>query len=131
MPTTFIGTGVGAGGTLTAAVIIRAARDILKDTQAESRWSDIVLIRYMNAGQRELFEARPYLLLKSDDTLDTITEPTALGSTVTSTLDNTWALPLASFTAAQALKEDDADTENAQRASRLMKNFYDRVRPNG
>lgn len=106
---------------MTAATPIADARLILNDSSVSPRWTDTVLLGYLNEGLRKACDVRPDLLLAAGGAMGTFTTLANTGATFP--LADSASAPLTAYIAAKALAEDDADKENMARSQARMTEF--------
>jgi hypothetical protein len=108
-----------------SSVPIKEARRILHDTESTGyRWSDAQLIKYLNEAQYDLRHKRPEFWLDSAGSLQDLVVVVSLSTETL--LEDRISDKLASFIVFKALSEDDADTENLNRAN-IHKSQYDEL----
>lgn len=100
-----------------ASDVIDAARVNLQDPVATYRWSDAIMIDFLNRGIRDVRKRRPDSILDSDAELVSWTAVTATSDTLI--VDDVFLSFLIYYTTARALEIDSDDTENLARAQRF------------
>tara|TARA_R110002074_G_scaffold139781_3_gene285754 strand:- start:6768 stop:7103 length:336 start_codon:yes stop_codon:yes gene_type:complete len=107
-----------------SSVPIKEARRILHDTDSPYRWPDSQLIGYLNQAQYDLRHKRLEFWLDSSGAFqDTVI---AINLNTEILLEDRLSDKLASFIVFKALSEDDADTENLNRAA-IHKALYEEL----
>ena len=103
---------------ITCDTCLTRSRGLLNDEDAGAyRWSDEVLLVFLNASFDDFFARRPDLLVKPDGVNATEGEAcfASLGGTV-DFLPRKYADAIAYGCAARALEQDNSDTANQQNA---------------
>jgi len=106
-------------------VISSRARPILADVYADGdaaqRWSDTLLITWLNEGTRLIAEKRPESLLTAAYTMATYADIAGIGDTVI--VPDKYRDALTDFVCSRALDQDSQDERDLERAKGYMKNF--------
>lgn len=108
-----------------ASEVISEARRILHDQNETYRWPDSDLIKYLNQGQRDLYTKRPEFWMNDLGAINLLAPAIALTTDLTISDDRVTS-HLANFVVYKALSEDNADTENFNRAL-AFKAQYDEI----
>jgi len=106
-------------------VITNRVRPILDDEYADGnatqRWTDAILLAWLNDGQRLVADLRPESLLSAAYTMTTYADLAAIGST--SVLPDRYQEALVDYVCARALNEDAQDERDLARADSHFKQF--------
>ena len=103
---------------ITAENIIKRVRRALHDDDSGAyRWPDDVLVDYINDAQYDLREKRPEFWLDSSSILIGIVLADPALLTKDLLLEDSLMRGVSAFVIYRALSEDDADTENLNRAA--------------
>jgi hypothetical protein len=104
-------------------VITNRARFILADTVtgATQRWSDAILLVWLNDGGRLIATLRPDSTLTAAWTLTDWADLAAIGNTVP--LADKYREPLVDYVVARALAQDSQDKRDLARATEHFKQF--------
>lgn len=111
---------------LTATKIIDKARRDLKDLIATFRWSDVILVTYINDAQYDLLRKRPEYWFDSNLDIQALVPADANSMGLDLLLPDSILENIAAFITSKALSEDDADNENLQRAQ-IFQSQYDEI----
>ena len=115
---------------ITAQKIIDRVRRTLHDTNSSAyRWPNSVLINYINDGLNDLYNRRPEFWL-NDNTLvlQDLLEALETDMTVDLLVSGRTLQGLSGFVIYRALSEDDADTENLNRAVVYRSQYEELIR---
>ena len=105
---------------MTANEVVTEARVDLADSGGV-RWSNNTLVTYVSDGQLALMRKRPSLMLEAAGSLQTVSDLAGINSVLK--VDATWRAALVHYVVHRALLEDDADTENLERAATRLGMF--------
>lgn len=101
-------------------VITDRARRILNDPSS-TRWTDAVLIDFLNDGVQYISDMRPDSLLTASYTLGTVTDVTVIGNTVS--IGDRYREALAHFVASRAFATEGKNRRDLARADASAKQF--------
>lgn len=108
---------------MTAAHVITDRVRPLVDDTGSNRWSDALLITYLNDGVRLVTDNLPESLLSNAYTRATLAEATVIGSTLS--VDERYRGALADYVCARAFLTDGQDRYDLARAALHARNFAD------
>jgi hypothetical protein len=107
-------------------VITNRARVILDDTVlATYRWTDAVLLAWLNEGARLIAEKRPESLLTAPYTMATYADISALANTVI--LPDKYRDALVDFVCSRALDQEAQDERDLARSQDFMGKFISKA----
>jgi hypothetical protein len=99
-------------------VITNRVRPILADNYADGnaaqRWSDTLLIQWLNDGVELIVAERPEALLTAAYTMGTVTAVSAIGNTVS--IGDRYQEALVDYVCGRALSQDSQDERDLARA---------------
>ena len=97
-------------------IINRVRRDLHDDSQSSQRWTNTVLVDYLNDAQNDLRDRRPEFWLDSDGALQDLVVASANSLGTDLLLPDKLIRGISGFVSYKCLSEDEADTENLNRA---------------
>ncbi len=115
---------------ITAQKIINLVRRSLHDDNSGSyRWADSVLINYINDALHDLYNRRPEFWLNNNTlVLQDLLEALEADMTVNLLVSDRTLQGISGFVIYRALSEDDADTENLNRAITYRSQYEELIR---
>ncbi len=114
---------------LTATKIIRRVRrDLHDDSQSSQRWTDEFLVDYINDAQNDLRGRMPEYWLSSLGVLEDLVEANTLDLSTDLLLPDKLLRGVSSFVVYLCLSEDEADTENLNRAQAQRQQYEEITR---
>ena len=108
---------------LTPQKIVNKARRDLHDEIATFRWSDIVMVGYINDAQHDLRMKRPEYWMDSNLDTQALVEASASSMTADLLLPDEILENISAYVSSNCLSEDNSDTENLQRASNFLAKY--------
>ena len=112
----------GAGSGIAASTVIAEIRRKLGDEDAGNyRWSDSILLGYVDSGHRDVCQKRPDLFMKSD--LSGLNTPGVLTLSTALYLDERWLAALGLYGAFRALSEDGNDAGDTEQGLRYWQQY--------